>query len=159
MDPLFRQLPLGFFYLGYVYSLLGGGTTYYLGVYGYGSDITKGEERAARLGWCFFLSNCNLYQNIPNLNRLGRFDAVETFGYLVGTALSAQVEKLGGPFLNFWIGLWLNAMALAYLFYYVEDIEMPPVKDTWKSDRKYKVDHSSPFLLHLRSHQTAWYYR
>ena len=43
-----RSLPLEFFYFDYFYYACGGHAVYYLGVYGYGADITNESQRAAR---------------------------------------------------------------------------------------------------------------
>ncbi len=43
-----REVPLEFFYLDSFSNFLGGWALYYLGMYGYGADITTPEGRAFR---------------------------------------------------------------------------------------------------------------
>jgi membrane protein DedA with SNARE-associated domain len=75
-------LPLEFFYLDSISSFFGGSTVYYLGVYSYGTTVTKPKERA---------------------HRLARLDGVETLANIIGTLLSPFVFQKLGYFGNYGI--------------------------------------------------------
>ncbi len=44
-----------FFYFDQLYLILGGNALYYLGIYGYGADITDDSQRATRYRHLFVL--------------------------------------------------------------------------------------------------------
>jgi PCFT/HCP family folate transporter-like MFS transporter 1/3 len=64
------DLPLEFFYLDNLTAFFGGLAVYNLGVYSYGTDVSKPEDRAYRLA---------------------RLDGVETVAAVIGTSLSPKV--------------------------------------------------------------------
>lgn len=95
-----RELPLEFLYLGGWYSWLGGSSLYYLGIYGYGADITTDQERAARYA---------------------RFDGVETLSYMFGSFLSPYVFELGGNYASYITELAFTSIATCYLLFIVKE--------------------------------------
>jgi hypothetical protein len=60
-----------------MFFFLGGSSLFYLGTYGYGSDITGPEERAVRLGV---------------------YDGFELMAYVVGTALRGGIHQTQAKF-------------------------------------------------------------
>jgi len=66
----FRELPLVFFYFDQLYSVMGGSALYYLGIYGYGADVSNDSWRATRFAI---------------------FDGMEMLGYMIGVFFSPKV--------------------------------------------------------------------
>ncbi len=64
------ELPLEFFYIDNIAAFLGGYAVYYLGVYSYGTNVSKPKDRAYRLA---------------------RLDGVETVAVVIGTSISPKV--------------------------------------------------------------------
>ena len=64
------ELPLEFFYMDNISSFLGGYAVYYLGIYSYGTNVSKPKDRAYRLA---------------------RLDGVETVAIVIGTSISPKV--------------------------------------------------------------------
>ena len=95
-----ETLPLEFFYLDSIASFFGGSTVYYLGVYSYGTTVTKPNERA---------------------HRLARLDGIETLANIVGTLLSPFIFKQLGYFGNYAISSLFFAMSIAYLIWFVRE--------------------------------------
>jgi hypothetical protein len=89
-----ETLPLEFLYLDNIAAFFGGSTVYYLGVYSYGTTVTKPEERA---------------------HRLARLDGVETLGNVLGTLLSPFVFRQLGYFGNYAVSAGFFGLAIAYL--------------------------------------------
>ena len=65
------SIPLEFLYFETVYAFFGGIAVYYLGVYSYGSRVSKPEERA---------------------HRIARLDGVETLATVIGTLISPGTQ-------------------------------------------------------------------
>ncbi len=95
-----ETLPLEFFYVDNIASFFGGSTVYYLGVYSYGTTVTKPKERA---------------------HRLARLDGIETLANVVGTLLSPFVFRQLGYFGNYAISAIFFALSIAYLIFFVRE--------------------------------------
>ena len=95
-----ETLPLEFFFFDSIGSLFGGSTVYYLGVYSYGTTVTKPKERA---------------------HRLARLDGVETLAIIIGTLLSPIIFKNFGYFGNYAISAVLFAISIFYLVCFVKE--------------------------------------
>ena len=65
------SIPLEFLYFETVYAFFGGIAVYYLGIYSYGSRVSKPEERA---------------------HRIARLDGVETLATVIGTLISPGTQ-------------------------------------------------------------------
>ena len=95
-----ETLPLEFFYFDSIASFFGGSTVYYLGVYSYGTTVTKPKERA---------------------HRLARLDGIETLANVVGTLLSPFVFRQLGYFGNYAISCGFFAASILYLIFVVKE--------------------------------------
>jgi len=104
-----ETLPLEFFYFDSIASFFGGSTVYYLGVYSYGTTVTKPKERA---------------------HRLARLDGVETLANVVGTLLSPFVFRQLGYFGNYAISCGFFAASILYLIFVVKE----PIKKRVSGD-------------------------
>jgi len=93
---------MSFFYFDNLYSLLGNNAIFYVGVYGFITDVTTDQTRAMRFGL---------------------YDAVELIGYWVGTFLSPKLHAMGGNYLNYSVTAAFAAIALVYLVVFVKDVE------------------------------------
>ena len=65
------SIPIEFLYFETVYAFFGGIAVYYLGIYSYGSRVSKPEERA---------------------HRIARLDGVETLATVIGTLISPGTQ-------------------------------------------------------------------
>jgi len=102
-----KTLPTEFFYIsgGFWYFILGGNAVYYLGTYGYGASITTNEERA---------------------KVLGRFDAIELAGWVLGSLVSPSIFQYLNYYGSYSIYLICCILSLIYLHYYVPETTVKP---------------------------------
>ena len=116
----FYELPLEALWLAEAYNFLGGGEIWYLGLYSFASDITRGEERASRLA---------------------RFDGFEQIAYVIGNALSPMIFKLGGYEAAFASKVILATLSLAITMKVLLSRKMFWKKQEVASEEK-DVDHT-----------------
>jgi len=95
-----ETLPLEFFYFDSIASFFGGSTVYYLGVYSYGTTVTKPEERSYRLA---------------------RLNGIETLANVLGILLSPFVFRELGYFGNYAISCGFYASSILYLIFVVKE--------------------------------------
>ena len=95
-----ESLPLEFFYTDKIGSFFGGYAVYYLGVYSYGTTVTKTKERA---------------------HRLARLDGMETVAIIIGTILSPIIFKSIGYFGSYSISCLFLLLAIIYMIIFVEE--------------------------------------
>ena len=95
-----ETLPLEFFYFEKIGSFFGGSTVYYLGVYSFGTSVTKPNERAFRLA---------------------RLDGIETFATIVGTLLSPIIFRHLGYFGIYSVSCGFLIPAIIYLIFIVKE--------------------------------------
>ena len=112
MYVFMEQLPLEFFYLEQLYSLLGGAPVYSLGFYGYGSSITTFTERASRLA---------------------RYDGTEAFALLCGTSLAPVLANTLGSLWTLILRSVLVMCTLGYMMFVPEPIKRKESGDATKS--------------------------
>ena len=99
-------LPLEFFYLNKISSFFGGYAIFTLGVYVYGTTVTKPEERTYR-----FL----------------RFDGMFTLSNITGTLVSPYIFDYMGYYGNYILSSACYALAIIHLVFFVkEPIETKP---------------------------------
>ena len=74
-------------------SLFGGYSVYYLGIYGFGSSFTKDPDDRWRIVLLFFSQMYCTVMLCGNFRAhvLARFDGMESFATIIGTALSPVV--------------------------------------------------------------------
>ena len=93
-------LPLEFFYLNKISAYFGGYAVYFLGIFVYGTTVTKPEERAYRLS---------------------RLDGMFTLSHIVGTSLSPYIFDYMGYFGNFILSSVFFALAIIHLVLFVKE--------------------------------------
>ena len=93
-------LPLEFFYLNKISSFFGGYAIFTLGVYVYGTTVTKPEERTYR-----FL----------------RFDGMFTLSNITGTLVSPYIFDYMGYYGNYILSSAFYALAIIYLIFFVKE--------------------------------------
>ena len=96
-------LPIEFFYIEPIWSFFGGKSVFYLGVYGFGTRISKPEDRASLLT---------------------RFDGFEMIAKFAGTLLSPLIKTYTNNYGNFGIKI---AMTLSSVLYTICLIKEPPL--------------------------------
>ena len=121
-----ETLPLEFFYFDSIASFFGGSTVYYLGVYSYGTTVTKPEERA---------------------HRLARLDGIETLASVVGTLLSPFIFKQLGYFGNYAISCGFFALSIIYLIFIVKEPIIRKEKEVKLITEKKKIKEPSTLEL------------
>ena len=115
-------LPVEFLYLTRISSLFGGYSVLWLGIYGYGTSVTKPEDRTYRLT---------------------RIDGVETVSMVVGTLVSPYVFEYLGYYGNYCLCSLLMALAILYLIFFVhEPIDQKKQNEAQNSNQMRKVGES-----------------
>jgi hypothetical protein len=79
-----KVLPVEFFYLDKVNSLFGGFSIFLLGIYAYGTSVTKSDERAYRLTRCQCYSTFIHLTNDPENKQLSATQACLIFSSKAG---------------------------------------------------------------------------
>ncbi len=85
-----ETLPLEFVYLESTMAFFGGTSVYYLGVYGFGTSFTK-DPNDRYLVYLQCESTLRVRVAHSRAHVLARYDGVESFGRIVGTALSPVI--------------------------------------------------------------------
>jgi MFS family permease len=93
-------LPLEFFYLNKISAFFGGYAVYFLGVFVYGTTVTKPEERAYRLA---------------------RLDGMLTLSDIIGTMLSPYIFDYMGYYGNYILSSASFALAIIHLVFFVKE--------------------------------------
>jgi PCFT/HCP family folate transporter-like MFS transporter 1/3 len=93
-------LPLEFFYLNKISAFFGGYAVYFLGVFVYGTTVTKPEERAYRLA---------------------RLDGMLTLSDIIGTMLSPYIFDYMGYYGNYVFSSASFALAIIHLVFFVKE--------------------------------------
>jgi MFS transporter, PCFT/HCP family, solute carrier family 46, member 3 len=95
-----ETLPVEFFYTDKIGSFFGGYAVYYLGVYSYGTNITKPKDRA---------------------HRLARLDGMETTATIIGTILSPIIYKGLGYYGSYCFSGIFILLAIIYIILFVKE--------------------------------------
>ena len=138
----FEELPLEALWFANIYDWFGGSAVWYLGVYTFASDITTCDQRASRMARCVlvqcaFVCKCACRTGCPlsinhkkyfsllnintnNNNFMFRFDGFEQTAFIIGTALSPIIFKLGGFEAAF---RWVNDLFVMKFFVFGHNVQ------------------------------------
>jgi len=131
-------LPLEFFYTDKIGSFFGGYAVYYLGVYSYGTTITKPKERA---------------------HRLARLDGMETIASMIGTILSPIIFKSLGYYGSYSFSCVFLALAIAYMIFFVEEPIKKEVAETDPLIKEKTVRPKDETFLEKLCHNVGKYWK
>ena len=107
-----EEWPLEAFYMSNFFSYLGGRSMYYLGIYGFGADASKPEERA---------------------HRLARLDGFEALGYFFGTFISPLMLSWLGYYGCFGTQILFHMICFAIILFFIKE---PRIKRTKGRSKK-----------------------
>ena len=95
-----RTLPLQFFYLDNFSYFLGGGPLLYLGIYGYGTDVSDIHERAFRLAI---------------------YDGMQMLAQVIGLSISAPINEKWGNHGNYVVSTCLLFLAFLHVLLFIKE--------------------------------------
>ena len=113
-----ETLPMEFFYAEKINSFFGGYAVYYLGIYSYGTSVTKQNERT---------------------HRLSRLDGTETFAMVIGTILAPVNFKTLGYFGSYGVSSLFTLAAIIYITLLVDE----PTKTVLHKIQEHEVQEPS----------------
>ena len=123
-----EQWPLEAFLMDGVYNYLGGSTVFFLGVYVFGADASRPEERA---------------------HRLARLDGFESIGNFFGTLISPFLFQWTGYYGSFSIQLLCHAICIFSLIYLIKE---PQIKKVESKGGEAKLNLSRRVLNGVKKH-------
>ena len=116
-----RTVPVEFFYFDQVFYFFGGVSTYYLGVYGFGAEVSAPEERYKMHVNNNGISSVTSLIDVIRASRLAIISGTESFAHILGTAISPYLFKAVGYFGTFCVRAGMTFVALLYLAVLVKE--------------------------------------
>jgi len=113
---------------------MGGSALYYLGIYGFGADLSTDDMRATRFAI---------------------FDGMEMLGYMVGVFFSPKLNAWGGNHLNYAVNTVLVLASLLYLLFVVKDVERPKVESNESFVKKCLITPLKEFCATMSKKRTG----